>query len=123
MVRRLTTLLLGVLLLVGAGATVATTASASPTAPILQRGSSGPGVGCVQAGLNFVGGAGLDVDDDFGGLTEQAVKNFQRFFGLAPDGKVGKKTGSLLFFLVNYKAGYPIWPVGGGCWTFIPTET
>lgn len=123
MVRRLATLLLGVLLLVGAGTAVATSASASPTAPTLKRGSTGPGVGCVQAGLNYVGGAGLAVDQDFGPLTEGAVKNFQQFFSLDVDGKVGKKTGSLLFFLVNYKAGYPIWPVGGGCWTYIPTET
>lgn len=39
---------------------------------------------------------GLNLDGDFGGHTEEVVKNFQRNHGLEDDGVVGPKTWSLL---------------------------
>ncbi|MEQ4303435.1 peptidoglycan-binding domain-containing protein [Plantactinospora sp. B6F1] len=97
-------------------------AQASPTVGNIGLGSSNTsGVRCVQAGLNYVGGQGLTVDGRFGQATKGAVENFQRFFGLGVDGIVGKATGTALIDMVNYKAGYPMWPHGGGCWSVIPT--
>jgi len=99
-------------------------AQASPSVANIGVGSSNTaGVRCVQAGLNYVAGQGLDVDGDFRSATKRAVENFQRFFSLRVDGIVGKATGQTLFDMVNYKAGYPLWPHGGGCWSVIPTHT
>lgn len=39
---------------------------------------------------------GAHADGDFGSITEQAVRNFQREHGLTIDGKVGKQTGKML---------------------------
>lgn len=61
----------------------------------VKRGSSGVGVGVVQGLLNFWG-AHLDIDDDFGPLTEKAVKDFQAANGLAIDGVVGPNTSRAL---------------------------
>ncbi|MGI5150512.1 peptidoglycan-binding domain-containing protein [Plantactinospora sp. CA-294935] len=124
-VKRLSSVLVGALaavaLLLGV---VVAPAQASPNVGNIGLGSSNAaGVRCVQAGLNYVGGAGLDVDTIFGQATKRAVENFQRFFGLSVDGIVGKATGTTLIDMVNYKAGYPMWPHGGGCWSVIPTYT
>lgn len=65
--------------------------------PILQKGSKGAQVKNVQKFLNWYNGDGnLEVDGDFGKLTEKAVKAFQKV--VFPndkkewDGQVGEKT-------------------------------
>jgi len=45
-----------------------------------------------QGLLNAIAGQGLAVDGDFGSKTDEATRNFQRFFGLEVDGIVGPKT-------------------------------
>lgn len=46
----------------------------------------------LQAGLDFVAGAGLDIDGDFGPATTAAVVEFQRTNGLQIDGVAGYET-------------------------------
>lgn len=56
-----------------------------------RRGDKNPGVGVLQKLLN-ANGAHLDVDGEFGQLTEKAVKTFQRSNRLGVDGIVGRDT-------------------------------
>jgi peptidoglycan hydrolase-like protein with peptidoglycan-binding domain len=70
-------------------------AAAAPTtiSRTLRLGDKGDDVGAIQAFLRGAGGIiHLVVDRDFGGLTQAAVKTFQRTQGLTPDGVVGPKT-------------------------------
>lgn len=60
--------------------------------PLLRRGSKGQHVGGLQGILVGKSGAKIAVDGDFGPATETAVRNWQRFFGLAVDGIVGPAT-------------------------------
>ena len=63
----------------------------------LQRGSSGAAVAEVQQRLNEQGAdPQLDVDGEFGPLTEAAVKAFQSSHGLESDGIVGPLTAAAL---------------------------
>ena len=55
-------------------------------------GSKGDDVRWVQAALNKVLKAGIDVDGDFGNTTKKYVKDFQELAGLNPDGNVGPNT-------------------------------
>lgn len=57
----------------------------------LRYGSEGALVSFLQAALNRYGAA-LAVDGRFGGATQEAVRRFQRAYGLAPDGVVGQRT-------------------------------
>lgn len=84
--------------------TIPTTPPPANTNGYLQRGSTGPAVGELQAGINKVfdnlrGGlwtkptfAKLQVDGDFGPATEAVVKEFQRRSKLDQDGVVGPLT-------------------------------
>jgi hypothetical protein len=67
--------------------------------PYLCRGSIGAPVTAVQFQLMGQGyNVGPDgADGDFGGNTEEAVKEFQLNVGLTPDGTVGPDTGARLF--------------------------
>lgn len=67
--------------------------------PCLCRGSIGVPVTAVQFQLMGQGyNVGPDgADGDFGGNTEEAVKEFQLNVGLTPDGTVGPDTGARLF--------------------------
>ena len=67
--------------------------------PYLCRGSIGAPVTAVQFQLIGQGyNVGPDgADGDFGGNTEEAVKEFQLNVGLTPDGTVGPDTGVRLF--------------------------
>lgn len=58
---------------------------------ILKKGDKCPEVGNVQRRLK------IDVDDDFGPLTEKAVKEYQMANGLNPDGIVGPITHAKMF--------------------------
>jgi peptidoglycan hydrolase-like protein with peptidoglycan-binding domain len=63
--------------------------------PTLRRGSRGPDVEILQQRLVELGWQ-LDVDGDFGPMTEDAVKEFQSQNGLDVDGIVGPNTWAAL---------------------------
>jgi peptidoglycan hydrolase-like protein with peptidoglycan-binding domain len=63
---------------------------------LLRRGDAGATVRKLQALLNAGDDAGLDVDGDFGPLTERAVRDFQASRHLAVDGIVGVQTWTAL---------------------------
>lgn len=64
----------------------------------LKKGAAGrtPDVKALQARLNEIANAYLDVDGDFGPKTELAVKNFQYDNNLDVDGIVGRDTATAL---------------------------
>ena len=68
----------------------------SKNIPTLRRGSTGDMVEELQALLNAIYGANLDVDGVFGTNTELAVKAFQKAKSLTADGVVGPKTWAAL---------------------------
>lgn len=63
--------------------------------PTLRKGDSGEAVTYLQTLLCDVGEC-LSVDGKFGSKTEQAVKDFQRLYGLTVDGVCGPKTWDAL---------------------------
>lgn len=71
--------------------------SSYPGTP-LRRGSSGPSVVVIQTSLNRISQNYpaipklSTVDGIYGSRTEEAVRTFQRIFGLTPDGIVGPAT-------------------------------
>ena len=67
----------------------------SPASGMLRSGSSGASVREVQTLLQR-GGYTVTVDGDFGPATRQAVKEFQKNYGLEVDGVVGPKTQQAL---------------------------
>lgn len=79
--------------------------SESSTGQMVQRGANGQNVEAIQHLLNHHG-AGLDVDGDFGPVTEQAVRDFQGTRpGVTVDGVVGPQTWSALW--VTLRQGGP----------------
>lgn len=65
--------------------------------PTIQRGANGDAVELLQHLLGFFG-FGVAVDGDFGPLTEQAVKDFQDWWGtLTVDGIAGPLTWTALW--------------------------
>jgi hypothetical protein len=65
--------------------------------PTLRLGDSGPAVGLLQERLNDAGAMpALVVDQDFGPITEAAVRAFQRDAGLTDDGIAGPLTWDAL---------------------------
>ncbi|MFB7615507.1 peptidoglycan-binding protein [Kitasatospora sp. NPDC056181] len=85
-----------VTLTLGAGAVLGLSVGSANAASTLRVGSSGSAVTCLQQGLNYVDGAGLDADGQFGQLTKGAVVNYQYGHSLDPDGVVGPATGGSL---------------------------
>lgn len=69
----------------------------------LRKGDTGSEVYDLQGTLNILG-AKLDVDGDFGELTEKAVTRFQIEYGLTPDGIVGTKTQKILDLAILMEA-------------------
>ena len=57
---------------------------------LLSAGDKGDVVAVLQRAI------GIPADGDFGSITEQAVRDFQREHGLTVDGKVGRQTGRML---------------------------
>ncbi|MFE9026516.1 peptidoglycan-binding protein [Streptomyces iakyrus] len=69
--------------------------------PNLRLGSSGAVVQQAQCYLNQAIDAGLDVDGDFGRLTQSATRAFQSCAGIVVDGRIGAQTWSFLSFWAN----------------------
>jgi uncharacterized protein YkwD len=61
----------------------------------LELGAQGEDVAELQRRLNAAG-ASLDVDGDFGSVTDQAVRDFQAAHQLVVDGSVGSQTQAVL---------------------------
>ncbi|MEU8137623.1 peptidoglycan-binding domain-containing protein [Streptodolium elevatio] len=81
-------------------------AQANPNQPNIGLWSTNhDGVRCAQWAYNSVAGQGLDPDGQYGPLTEQATRNWQRFFGLSVDGVIGKDTGQSIIDMVFLKFG------------------
>jgi N-acetyl-anhydromuramyl-L-alanine amidase AmpD len=64
--------------------------------PTLRRSAAANPIFLVQELQKKLGFVGLQVDGDFGPLTEAAVRRFQRQHELVPDGIVGPKTWEVL---------------------------
>lgn len=71
--------------------------------PLVVPGATGERVVAIQYLLNQRIGAHLAVDGKFGKQTEAAVRDFQKKFKLAADGKVGAETWAHL--IVTVKSG------------------
>lgn len=81
--------------------------------PTLQKGDSGPDVVYLQTLLCDVGEP-LKVDGKFGDITERAVKDFQRLYGLTVDGVVGPKTWAALEAAAGHNPEEPEAPGADG---------
>lgn len=78
---------------------------------ILQLGSTGSNVQLIQSILSHIGYQPGPVDGNFGPQTQQAVIEFQRDYGLVPDGIVGPATWSVFQKFIR---GYDIYYIRPG---------
>ena len=69
---------------------------------VYKFGDTGPAIGVIQKNLNSLG-YNLSVDNSFGPLMLNAVKDFQKKNGLAVDGSVGPSTQRKISELLNEK--------------------
>lgn len=79
--------------------------------PVLQQGSSGAWVVCLQNALNGIGYGPLEITGDFGSQTTYVIQKFQQNVGLEADGKVGARTWSALDKQVTLPGWEPYWPI------------
>lgn len=70
------------------------------TPETIRKGSKNINVGFLQLFLNTYEVNRLKIDCDFGGKTEEAVKNFQLNKGLEVDGVVGVKTWTKIYSIM-----------------------
>ena len=63
----------------------------------IKKGATGDAVKLLQEHLNWYMDPDINVDGDFGAKTEQAVEDFQAWWGLTADGIVGPLTWTALF--------------------------
>jgi peptidoglycan hydrolase-like protein with peptidoglycan-binding domain len=70
---------------------------------VLHQGDNSPAVAQLQEALNKALGLSLKTDGDFGPVTTEAVKQFQRKFGIVADGVAGPVTLNALAGGAGYK--------------------
>ena len=89
----------------GTDVNVASSAKVIPTvaasSPNLRKGSSGTQVIYLQQDLNYIMGCNLDVDGSFGAKTLEALKSFQKKYGLEVDGIYGGKSNAKMRELIG----------------------
>ena len=83
-------------------------ACAGANSPFLEKGMSGTAVTTLQKNLKQLGFFNQNSTGYYGGLTEAAVINFQKKYGLAPDGKVGESSNNKLSGLLNAVKNRPV---------------
>jgi peptidoglycan hydrolase-like protein with peptidoglycan-binding domain len=82
------------------GVAAAKPQTSSSTLPTVKAGDTGNAVTAIQYLLRQAG-QDIDADGDFGPVTEQAVRDFQKAKGLTVDGVVGTTTWTALFVSVK----------------------
>lgn len=78
---------------------------------LLYLGSTGPNVELLQYALNKANFNVGKIDGIFGQQTDNALRNFQRAYGLTVDGVAGPRTWEALFPFIN---GYFLYTVRPG---------
>ncbi|HEY9631770.1 MAG TPA: peptidoglycan-binding domain-containing protein [Coleofasciculaceae cyanobacterium] len=79
--------------------------------PVLQQGSTGAWVVCLQNALNGIGYGPININGYFDPQTTAIIKIFQQKLGLDADGTVGVHTWSALDRQPTLPGWEPYWPI------------